>query len=101
MSESVGTFVKLWTTDREVWGLVPDDEPRIDAAVSLWIDSGETRDTLLLLTLTGGDPFKVRASMIASWMLSTSHGRRREMEFSKAGDDEQRAVRRAIGDWEE
>ena len=96
-----GAFVKLWTTDGECWGVVPEDEPRIDAAVSQWIDSGETRDTLLLLTFTGGDPFKLRASCISAWMLSTPEGRRREWEISKASDEERERVKRELGMWEE
>lgn len=96
-----GEYVRLWTVDGESWAVLAEDEPRIDAAVSLWIDSGETRDALLLLTLTGGDAFKVRASMCASWFLSTPAGRRRELEFGKAADDENKRVRQEIGDWEE
>lgn len=97
----VGTFLKLWTTDGECWGLQPHEESRVDAAVSLWLDSAETRDTLLLLTLSGGDVFKVRASLCGSWMLSTPEGRRREWEISKAGDEERRAIKAALGDWDE
>lgn len=96
-----GTFVRLWTSDGGSWSIAVEEEPRIDAAVSRWVDSGETRDTLLLVTLTGGDPLKLRASFVASWMISTPEGRRRELEISKESDDEQERVRKELGIWED
>lgn len=96
-----GSFLKVW--QGENWVLaIPEEEPRIDAAVSQWIDSGGTRDTILRLTLVDGDTFTLRASTIDSWLLSTPEGRRRSHEWDKAAEDERREQRTAAGfPWDE
>lgn len=97
---AVNTFVKLFAQDT-TWAVVPEEEPRLDAAVSLYVDSGGTRDALLQLTLTGGDTLTIKASLVRCWMVSTPEGRRREMELSKESDDEEKAIKQELGMWED
>ena len=61
----------------------------IDAAVSLWIDSGRTRDTLLHLTTPYGETYHVLASRITSWFISTEATRRAYYEHKAALDAEE------------
>lgn len=79
------TFLLVWLDgDGEPWRCEADDEPRLDAAVTQWCDSGETRDTVVLLTTTGGALFKARASRVTAWILSTPADRERERAVSEA-----------------
>lgn len=60
------------------------DEPKLDAAVEQWVSSGETRDSLLLLTTVEGEPFKVLASTVTSWLTSTPASRARTRALEAA-----------------
>ena len=71
------TFVKVYSDDGGYVCAVPEDEPMLDAAVQAYLDSGETRDTLVHLTLLDGDRCVVRASHVTSWVTSTPDGRTR------------------------
>lgn len=73
--EHVGTFLQIFTVDRMEIKTMAEDEPVIDAAVSRWVESGKTRDTLLMLTCIDGELYKLLASMACSWTISTPEGR--------------------------
>lgn len=73
------------------------DEPRVNAAVSLWLDSGRSRDTLLDLTTLSGGTYYTRASQITSWFISTPEHRRAEIQHSVAVDEEGEAIKVELG----
>ncbi len=98
-TSDMGRFLKLWTTDGLAWTCVAEDEPRVDVAVQRCVQAGG--DTLLDLTLSGGDSFRLLASRVACWMVSTPEGRRAEMMMSKVGDDERDRSRQELGIWEQ
>lgn len=82
MNEGVGDFIKLYDDGGIYWILSPDNEQSIDAAVSLWIESGGTRDTLLDLTSPDGSNVRLPASNVRSWHISTPESRRRNAEWN-------------------
>ena len=92
----VDTYLKVYEPDGHVQ-VLPEDEPRINAAVGDWIDSGDTRDRLLDLTLIDGGAYYTKASRIMSWVLSTPETRRRGWEIQKAMKDEDEAYKQAVG----
>ena len=94
------TFCEVSLIDGDVAHVVPEDEPRIDAAVTAFLDFGGTRDTVLDLTLTNGGAFKVRVSRIASWALSSPELRARSMEIGHALKEEAKTAKEALG-WQE
>lgn len=87
-TEGAGSFIILFTRDGDDARLALADEPVIDAAVTQWVDSGRTRDRLLMLTTTGGAAYRVLASDITSWMESTPESRERERAINTALDAE-------------
>lgn len=89
-------YVKLWDEDGTV-AVMPDEEPRIDAAVSEYLNTG--RDSLLDLELVSAAMYKTRASLVRSWMMGDADTRRREIEYEKAQRDEAQAVRHELGIW--
>lgn len=68
-------WLEMWDVDNDVYFVSPAEEPNIDAAVTRWIESNETRDTLLHLDLVSGTFLKIRASDVKSWRLSTPAAR--------------------------
>jgi len=74
------------------------DEPRVDAAVTSWLDSGGSRDSLLDLTLIDGSGYRVIASHVVAWSVSSPESRLRTIEHSAAMRDEKAATG---GDWED
>lgn len=92
---NAGTYVRAWDVDGEMWLLVEDDAPRLDAAVTAFLETG--RDSLLHLTAIQGETFVIRASRLLYWLVSTPEGRFRGVEFVAASDEEQRAAREACG----
>lgn len=77
-------FVKVFTDDGGYVCIVPTDEGKLDGAVTRWLDSGETRDTLLDLTLLCGDTYRLRASQVTLWIVSTPDGRERQRAIDAA-----------------
>lgn len=78
-----------------------DEEGALDAAVTRYVESGRTRDDLLSLTMLTGPEYRVLASRVTSWYLSTPESRRRAIADQKARDDEEREIKQALGMWDE
>lgn len=97
MDELPDTWLTVWEEDGSSYTVDEADEPRLDAAVSQYIDSGGTRDTLLSLDFTDGRTFRVKASRIAGWSLSTPATRRRHWELQKYQRDEDAGLKAEIG----
>ena len=97
---TVGTYLKLYTGDGYVL-CQPQEEPRVDAAVSRWIDSGRTQDTLLSLDLMDGCAYKCLASCVSEWFLSTPENRRTSIEWEQLAKQEDTEVRQSLGIWDE
>jgi hypothetical protein len=96
---NVGRFLKLWTKDNGAWAFIAEDESRVDVAVQQYIQA--RGDTLLDLTLMGGDSFRLLASYVACWMVSTPEGRHAEIKIGKASTDERDNTRQELGIWEQ
>ncbi len=77
------------------------DAPRLDAAVTQYLDSGKTRDCLLHLSCIDGDAFTVRVSLVNGWTESTPEGRRAAWEFEAALREETRLLKAELGIFEE
>jgi hypothetical protein len=91
----VGTYIALWEAGGGASCVVPADEPQIDVAVSEFRRSH--RDEVLHLTLQNGMTYRVCASHIVGWTISTPEGRRREASLEAARREEARANRAAVG----
>jgi hypothetical protein len=94
------TYLTIWDSTGERTSVSMEDESRIDAAVSQWIASGRTQDTLLDLTCPEGAPYKVLASTICGWYTSSPDSRRRLKELNKELDVEDKRVRAELGIWD-
>lgn len=92
-----GTFLFLYDKDSGRVVIDPAEENHIDTAVTAYLESAGTRDSLLHLSMLDGDRYVIRASAVQSWMLSTPAGRRRNAELEKASDDEAKAVKADLG----
>ena len=94
---SLGTWIVVWDHMGGSFTVRSEDEPRIDAAVSAFLDSGGTRDTLLDLTTTEGFDLRLRTSNVASWMRSTPEGRRRQLDIERLQREETEAFEEEAG----
>lgn len=65
-------WLVLWDTDNDAYYVATHEESKIDAAVTQWIDSQETRDTLLHLDKVDGSFLRIKASGVKAWALSTA-----------------------------
>lgn len=78
----------------------PDEEPHIDAAVSTWLSSGKTVDSILSITLLDGTEFKVLTSTVMSWYVTTAADRKRSWELERDLRDERKQHRLDAGLYE-
>lgn len=92
-------WVQVWDTSAQPTTVNADEEPRIDAAVSQWLASGKTQDTLLDLVTPEGATYKCLASIIVGWYCSTPETRRKRLELNKELDDTDKATKAEIGIW--
>lgn len=92
-----GTYLRVYDHDEARVDVDPSEEPRIDAAVTAWLDT--RRDSLLRLTCMDGAELTILASAVQSWLLSTPESRRRSIEQEAAGLAEVRESRIALGLW--
>ena len=93
-------YLRVWDDDGS-YCVTEECESSLDAAVSLYLAEG--RDSLIQITWVGGDTFKVRASLMKCWTLSTPEGRRRETEIEAERKQERDENRQAAGlpSWED
>jgi|GEM_PF-3814767 len=88
--------------DRSQSLCIASDLPRLDAAVTAYLDSGKTRDTLLCLTFVEGTEYHVRASCIRAFWLNTPEHRKRFLMHERHTRDEDRELRSELGlPWKE
>lgn len=97
----IDTYLKVYDGEDSCFVCVPEDEPRVNAAVSRYVDSGCTHDTLLDLTMVEGPTIYIRASDIRCWFVSTPGSRERRIGIDKESEDEYAEHRRAHGIWDE
>lgn len=95
MSDAI--FVRAWVRDGSYFTIVPTDEQRIDAGVTLFLGSGGSRDSLLDLTLVDGGPLRVLASEITCWVVSSPQSRIAQRAWEADMDDEEKEEKRARG----
>lgn len=95
------TWLIVWERDGGHVIACADQEPNLDTGVTAYLDSAGTRDSLLSLTLTDGREYRVLASCITGWSLSTPETRRRELEHEKWCGEERQALRQELGIWED
>ena len=100
MSEELGTFIILWEEDGDETTLVASDETQLDTAVDQWLR--EERDTMLHLTTLTGETYRVPASLVKKWVVSTPQGRLRSLELEQLHEAERKQHRNALGlPWED
>ena len=93
-------YVVLWEKGGGRMQVIEEDHPRIDAAVSEFVNT--SRDGVLNLTTVGGDPYSTLASNVHSWSLSTPEGRCSETHLEAESTAERRALRQEAGlPWED
>lgn len=86
-------WVTVWLLDESRLIVQEHEEPRVSAAVEMWISSGGTRDSILTMAGVGGRVVNYRASQVAGWMVSTPELRRLDFLQDARDKDEQRAFR--------
>ena len=94
---TLSTMLRVWDAFGSAADLDPSEEPRIDAAVSRWIDSGERANTLLDLTMLNGSRYRALASDLRSWVLSTPETRRTQIEITHMQAEEDRQHKAELG----
>ena len=98
MTNDIYTLVTLGNGDTFDVQESPD---RVDADLSVHLESNGTRDYLVHLTSTDGDPIRIKASRIDTVALSTPEGRARAVVIGRERDKEaeqHRAARRGLPD---
>lgn len=91
------TWLTVWESDGMTYTVEIQEEPRIDVAVSQFIESGGTRDSLLHLNMTDGRCYVVRASVITSWAISTPDTRRKSMKYQQWQKEETKRFMQELG----
>ena len=92
MTAEERSYLIVWDRDGGSARVMLEDADRVDAAVTLWVDSGRTRDTLIYLTTIGGATYRILASEITSWVDCTPESRAREAEIERAMKAEAKAA---------
>ncbi len=95
------TWLIVWEDDGDLFATDPAERPRIDAAVSTYVDSCGIRDSLLHVTLLDGREYTTKASRITSWAVSSPETRRRQIEQGKWHDEETERMKHELGMWDE
>jgi hypothetical protein len=85
-TELPARWLQVWTTDGEFILCCAEEEPNLDAAVTGFIDSAGSRDTLCLLTAIGGATHRLLASTVTSWTIQTPATVTRAREINRAID---------------
>ena len=91
------SWVNVWFGDGSIGDFAVDEAPRIDAAVTTWLESGGTRDSLIHVTGRWSAECAFLASWVRGWQVNTPESRRRYWEVEKATRDEKAELRNAVG----
>ena len=94
---SPDTWLVLYETDSTCTHVDVHDMDHIDAAVTAYLDSAETRDTLLHLTMVEGGVYVIRASHIKAWFICSPEHRHRGTEHEKYRTEENKRLRLEVG----
>lgn len=97
----VGDYIKLFDSDGSFYIIDPKYEQTIDAAVTRYIDSGKTIDTLLDLELAEGASFRFLASKIIGWIYTTPETRKAYLDFTHSVFQEEKSTKASLGIFEE
>lgn len=96
--DALGDFLIVYEKGGEVTQVEADESNSVDAAVSAWIDSGRTKDSILYLSMVNGTAtYRVLASCITSWWVSTPAYRRAHLEQVQRQKNESRALKTEMG----
>lgn len=94
------TWLRIFEPDGPT-SIAAHEEPRVNAAVSRYVDSGCSHDTLLDLEMIFGDTYYTKASLINSWYISTPAFRRAEIQHQGAYEEEDKSFKAELGIWSE
>ena len=97
MSSDKGTYICVYDDQGGRMVVQYADLGHLDARVLEWVHSG--RDSLLDLTTTAGNVYRIRASSVQSFSVSTPAGRLRAMELDREAMAEEKANRQTLGMW--
>jgi hypothetical protein len=92
-----GSYLRVYDMQGGNAPVVLGDEAQIDTAITEYLYSG--RDTLLHLTMCHGARYRILASVVQSWLVSTPENRLASVEREKAEQDEDRALKQSVGLW--
>lgn len=93
-------FLLVWDDQGDTIRVKPKEEAQLDQAVSAWLESGGTRDSLLYLTTINGETYRCLASSIRAWLGSSTVSRRKHLEQMQQLEAEEEEMRRELGIWE-
>lgn len=96
MKPGTGTYLKVYDTSEGMICCSAEDEPRVDAAVSAYVDSGG-RDRIIEVTLLEGVTFKLLASTVTAWFVSTPATRKARVEINANAEAELEGFEKELG----
>ncbi len=82
------SYLRIWDRQMSQIEVDPADEPRVDTALTAYLETG--RDSIVHLTLLNGAPYSVLASEVTAYMTSTPESRRRNAEVVMELEKEQK-----------
>lgn len=91
-------YIKLWQEDGSCTFVDSKHAEDIGLAYEGWVE--RDIDAVLHLTNVAGEPYKMRASDVHSFLVTTSSGRAAAWEFQAEASREEQAHREAAGIWE-
>lgn len=93
-------FLRVHFGDEDFIDCEVEGEGTLDAALSAYIDSGGTRDRLILLERDCGGGITIRASRVQCWHMITEESMRTAIDRAKELDDVIKAREAEIGVFE-
>lgn len=96
MSE-VGSYLRVFDQNGSYCYAKIEEEPRIDAAVTQYVSSGGSRDSVIDIELQEGATYKILASHITGWFVSTPDTRRERIRLNKLMNEEEDRIAEDVG----
>lgn len=90
--------LRVWTTEGDIFWVVADEEPRINAAVERWIKEGVDALVTMEPLEQLGAMVTCRASVIYGWYQSTAASQKRVVELSLEDEATNKEVVEEFGD---